>query len=61
VLARLKPGVSVAHADAEIRATPIQIEQEYQFNANWSAKAVPLTPEMYGQVQTPLFVLMSAV
>jgi putative ABC transport system permease protein len=62
VLARLKPGVSVAQADAEIRAIAKQLEREYpQFNANWSARAVPLTAEMYGKVQTPLFVLLGAV
>jgi len=62
VLARLKPGVSVAQADVEIRALAKQLEREYpQFNANWSARAVPLTAEIYGKVQTPLLVLMGAV
>ena len=42
VLARLKPGVSIAQADVEMRTIAKQLEQEYpQFNANWSAKAVP--------------------
>jgi putative ABC transport system permease protein len=62
VLARLKPGVNVAQADQEIHAIAKQLEHEYpQFNANWSAKAVPLTAEMYGKLQTPLLVLMGAV
>ncbi len=62
VLARLKPGVSVAQADIEIRAIAKQLEQEdLQFNANWSARAVPLAAEMYGKVQAPLFVLLGAV
>src|SRR5262249_21085837 len=62
VLARLKPGVSVAQADVEIRALAKQLEREYpQFNANWSARAVPLTAEIYGRVETPLFVLLGAV
>jgi putative ABC transport system permease protein len=62
VLARLKPGVSVAQADGEIRAIARQLEREYrQFNANWGARAVPLTAEIYGKVQTPLFVLLGAV
>src|SRR5437867_2485408 len=62
VLARLKPGVSVAQADIEIRAIAKQLEQEdLPFNANWSARAVPLAAEMYGKVQTPLFVLLGAV
>jgi putative ABC transport system permease protein len=62
VLARLKPGVSVAQADVEIRAIAKQLEREYpQFNANWSARAVPLTAEIYGKVQTPLFVRLGAV
>jgi putative ABC transport system permease protein len=62
VLARLKPGVSIAQGNAEIRTIAKQLEHEYpQDNANWSAVAVPLTAEMYGKVQTPLFVLMGAV
>ena len=62
VIARLKPGVSVAQADAEIRAIAKQLEQEYrQFNANWGARAVPLTAEIYGKVETPLFVLLGSV
>src|SRR5207247_11229196 len=62
VLARLKPRVSVAQADAEIKAIAKQLEREYpQFNANWSASAVPLTAEIYGKAQTPLFVLLGAV
>jgi putative ABC transport system permease protein len=62
VLARLKPGVTIAQADAEMKALAKQLEQEYnQFNANWSAKAVALTSEMYGKVQTSLYVLLGAV
>src|SRR4030095_4908486 len=62
VLARLKPGTTVAQADAEMKAMARQLEQEYpQFNSNWSAMAVPLTSEMYGKAQTPLFILLGAV
>jgi hypothetical protein len=63
VLARLKPGVSVAQADAEIKGIAKQLEREYRhFNANyWGARAVPLTAEIYGKVETPLFVLLGAV
>ncbi len=62
VLARLKPEVTIAQADTEMKAIAKQLEQEYhQFNANWSAKVVPLTSEIYGKVQTPLYVLLGAV
>jgi putative ABC transport system permease protein len=62
VLARLKPGANVVQADAEMKAMAKQLEQEYpQFNSNWSAMAVPLTSEMYGKTQTPLFILLGAV
>lgn len=62
VIARLKPGITVEQADSEIRGIARQLEQEYpQFNSNWSAKAVPLTQEIYGRVQTTLFVLLGAV
>jgi putative ABC transport system permease protein len=62
VLARLKPGVTVEQADLEIRTIAKSLEREQpQANANWSARAVPLTSEIYGKVQTPLFVLLGAV
>ena len=62
VLARLKPGVSVAQADTEIRAIAKKIEQEEpQFNARWGAIAEPLSTEIFGKMKTPLFVLLAAV
>lgn len=62
VLARLRPGVRVEQADVEVRGMAKQLAAEFpQFNANWSAKAVPLDVEMYGKVQAPLFVLLGAV
>ena len=62
VLARLRPNVTIAQADKEMKAIAKQLEQEYnQFNANWSAKVVPLTSEIYGTMQTPLYVLLGAV
>ena len=62
VLARLKPGVTVAAADRHMVGLAKQLEQEYpQFNSNWSARVSPLTEEMTGNARTPLFVLLGAV
>ncbi len=62
VLARLKPGVTVERADLEMRTMAKQLERAYPLNnANWSAKAMPLSTQMYGRVRTPLLVLLGAV
>ena len=62
VLAKLKPGVTVARADAEMRSVAAQLEREFPAgNSRWSATAVPLSSEVYGKVETPLFVLLGAV
>src|SRR5262249_6976597 len=48
--------------DVEIRSIAKQLEREYpQYNANWSARAVPLTTNVYGKAKAPLFVLLGAV
>jgi putative ABC transport system permease protein len=62
VLARLKRGVSPEQADRHMVALAKQLEHEFKaFNANWSARVVPLTQQMTGQVRTPLFIMLGAV
>jgi putative ABC transport system permease protein len=62
VLARLKPGVTVERADLEMKALAKQLEQEFpEANAHWSATAVPIASEIYGKVERPLFMLLTAV
>ena len=62
VIARIKPGVSMERADAEMhmigqrRATELP-----QFDANWTANAQPLRENLTGDVRTGLLVLLGAV
>lgn len=62
VLARMKPRITAAQADREIRAIAKQLEREYpQFDTNWSARAIPLPKDLYGKVEPALWVLLGAV
>lgn len=61
-VARLRPGVSIAQADAEIRAIAAQTAQERpEMNAKWSAKVIPLNEETTGSVKVLLSVLFGGV
>src|SRR5262249_51757097 len=66
IVARLKPGVGVAQADAELKAIDRQLEREYpEFRRGWSVKVVSLRQELLGDleghVRKSLFALMAAV
>lgn len=62
VLARLKPGVSVAQARDEMNRIAAQLGQEYsQTNAGVGATTVPLAEQMVGNVRLALWVLLAAV
>src|SRR2546423_1049443 len=46
IVARLKPGMSVVQADAELKAIDSQLEQEYpEFRRGWSQKVISLRQE----------------
>ena len=61
-IARLKPGVSVAQASAELRTIAAALEKKYpETNTRWGAGAQPLRDELVGDVQTALYVLFGAV
>jgi putative ABC transport system permease protein len=59
---RLKPGVSVEQASAELRTIAAALAQQYpDSNTNWSMVVVPLRENMVGDVSGGLYVLCGAV
>lgn len=61
-IARLKPGVSVAQANAELRTLAGALEKKYpETNTKFSAALQPLRDELVGDVKTALYVLFGAV
>jgi len=62
VVARLRPGVSVASADAEMKEISLRLEREYpKENTGWGATVVPLQELIVGDVRTSLVMLLAAV
>ena len=61
-LGRLKPGVSVAQAQAEMDAISGRLAREFPAENNgWTIRLVPLQKEIVGDVRTELLVLLGAV
>ena len=66
IVARLRPGVSLGQADAELKAITRQLEQEYpDFRRGWTVKVVSLRQDLLGdlegRVHKALFALMAGV
>src|SRR5262245_3471481 len=62
VVGRMKPGVSLDQARAEMNAISAGLGQQYpQSNREWRAKLVPLREELVGNSRLMLMVLMAAV
>jgi len=66
MVARLKPGVSLEQADAELKGIARQLEQEYpQFRRGWSYRLIPLRQlligDLPGRTQKALHALLAAV
>jgi putative ABC transport system permease protein len=61
-IGRLKPGVSLAQANAELRTMAAALEKKYpETNTHWGAGSQPLRDELVGDVRTALYVLFGAV
>jgi predicted permease len=61
-IARLKRGVSLPQAEADLEAVAHQVSLERPaMNKGWSAEAVPFLPDVTGNVRLPLLVLLAAV
>lgn len=62
IVARMKPGVTVAQANAELNGIARALADEYPENRLLAAaSAIPLQESIVGKVQTSLYVLMGAV
>ena len=61
-LARLKSGVSLAQAQAEMHAIATRLEQQHaDFNTGWGVNVVSLRQQLVGDLRVSLLVLMAAV
>jgi predicted permease len=61
-LGRLKAGISVAQAQAEMDAISGRLAGEFPAeNSGWTVRLVPLQKEIVGEVRTELLVLLGAV
>jgi predicted permease len=61
-IGRLKPGVTVQRAHAELQAIARRLADEYREDQNWNdASVVPLQQAIVGSVRTALLVLLGAV
>jgi len=61
-VARLKAGVSLRQAQADLEAAASQTARERpEMNRDWSAEAVPFLPDITSNVRLPLLVLLGAV
>jgi putative ABC transport system permease protein len=63
VIGRLRPGVSIAEADAELNAVAKRLEQEFpETNAGWGVRLVPVRDWIIdSNTRVSLYVLMAAV
>jgi putative ABC transport system permease protein len=61
-VARLKPGITLVQAQAEMDAIGARLEQQYpEFNTSWGVNVVPLRTQFTGDIRKPLLILLGAV
>ena len=62
LIGRLKPGVSMAQAQAEMDAMSARLAKEFPAeNGGWAIRMTPLQEAVVGDVRSPLLVLLGAV
>src|SRR5207249_2943564 len=61
-IARLKPGVTLAQAQAEMKVIGQQLAREFpEFDTGWGITVVPMREQFIGEIRAPLLVLLGAV
>jgi putative ABC transport system permease protein len=61
-IGRLKPGVTLQQAQADLDAVAMGLERQYpDSNKTWRLRLVPLREELLGDIRTGLYVLLGAV
>jgi len=61
-VARLKDGMSVEQATADLRTIHARLSDESpQFNKNYTAEVLPLREQFFGNVRRPLWLMLGAV
>jgi putative ABC transport system permease protein len=61
-VARLKPGVSLSEAQAEMNTIAAELEKAYpDFNTHAGVSLVPLRTQFSGEIRKPLLILLGAV
>jgi putative ABC transport system permease protein len=61
-IGRLKPGVTLEQAKADVDAIAIGLEERYpDTNTTWRLRLVPLRDELLGDIRPALYVLLGAV
>jgi putative ABC transport system permease protein len=61
VVARLKPGVSLEQAQAEISTIAIRNEQQFADEKGWGGRVLPMKEQLVGELRGTLLILLGAV
>ncbi|HKS37980.1 MAG TPA: ABC transporter permease, partial [Verrucomicrobiae bacterium] len=60
-IGRLKPGVTLAAARAEMKAVTERLSQQFELSRGWSVTMLPLQDQLVRGSERPLYVLFGAV
>jgi putative ABC transport system permease protein len=61
-IGRLKPGITVAEAQADLDVISRRLQQEYkQENTGWDAEVIALRDDLVGDLRRPLLIFLGAV
>jgi putative ABC transport system permease protein len=61
-VARMKPGVTIDEARADMQTVSARLSQQYpDFLRNWGTNVVPLRTQFTGEVRRPLLIVLGAV
>src|SRR5215469_16885549 len=61
VIARMRPGVSTAHVQAELDTIGARLSKEFPTEKGWAIRIEPLQQTVTGDVKLPLLLLLGAV